>query len=193
MAGAEGAVLSTATVTAAEVCAFPAESVVTTWRSKSPFSAEVSQLTEYGAEVSVPIAVQAPPPDGRRSKSAEPTPEPASAESAETETVPERNAPPAGEVTEPLGSVRSTSVLTTSEPAFDALSVITARSAWFPSPWTSQEAVYGAVASGAPSEFHEPLEQPDDWFEQTKNSTPAMSVSAVVAVTVNGSAAAPFT
>ena len=47
--------------------------------------------------------------------------------------------------------------------------------------------------SGEPSEFHEPLEQPDDWFEQTKNSTPAISVSGLVAVTVNGSAAALFT
>ena len=90
MTGADGAVLSTVTVTAAEECALPAVSVVTTWRSKSPFSAEVFQLTEYGAEVSVPIAVQAPPPAGRRSKSADATPEPESAESLETETVPER-------------------------------------------------------------------------------------------------------
>src|SRR6185436_6585097 len=133
MTGADGAVLSTVTVTTAEECAFPAVSVVTTWRSKSPFSAEVFQLTEYGAEVSVPIAVQAPPPAGRRSKSADATPEPESAES--------------------LGSVRSTSVLTTSEPVFEALSVTTARSAWFPSPWTSHEATYGAVVSGAPSEL----------------------------------------
>jgi hypothetical protein len=79
------------------------------------------------------MAVHAPPPDGRRSKSAESTPEPASAESAETDTVPERSAPPAGEVTEPLGSVRSTRVLTTSDPVFDALSVLTARRAWLPS------------------------------------------------------------
>src|SRR6187200_2157422 len=176
MAGAEGTVLSTVTVTAAEACALPAESVVTTWRSKSPFNAEVFQLTEYGAEVSVPIAVQAPPPAGRRSKSAEATPDPESAESLETETVPERKAPFEGEVTEPLGSLRSTSVLTTSEPVFEALSVMTARSAWFPSPWTSQEAVYGAVVSGAPSEFHEPLAQLLLAFEQTKNSTPSMSV-----------------
>ena len=151
MTGADGAVLSTVTVTTAEECALPAVSVVTTWRSKSPFSAEVFQLAEYGAEVSVPIAVQAPPPAGRRSKSADATPEPESAESLETETVPERKAPFEGEVTEPLGSVRSTRVLTTSEPVFEALSVPTARSAWFPSPWTSHEAVYGAVVSGAPS------------------------------------------
>jgi len=67
--------------------------------------------------------------------------EPESAESLETARLPERKAPPAGEVTEPVGSVRSTSALTTSEPVFAALSVITARSAWFPSPWTSHEAV----------------------------------------------------
>src|SRR6187200_1855764 len=193
MAGAEGAVLSTVTVTVAELCAFPAESVVTTWRSKSPFRDEVFQLTECGVEVSVPMAVQAPPPAGRRSKTAEATPEPESAESDETETVLERNAPPVGDVTEPLGSVRSTSVETTSEPVFEALSVMTARRAWFPSPWTSQDAVYGAVVSGAPSELHEPPEHPVDWFEQTKNSTPSISVSGLVAVTVNGSAAAPFT
>ena len=64
-----------------------------------------------------------------------------------------------GEVTEPLGSLRSTSVFTTSEPVFEALSVMTARRAWLPSPWTSHEAVYGAVVSGAPSESQEPLEQ----------------------------------
>src|SRR4051812_1915061 len=193
MAGADGAVLSTVTVTTPEECALPAVSVVTTWRSKSPFSAEVFQLTEYGAEVSVPIAVQAPPPAGRRSKSAEATPEPESAESLETQTEPERKAPLAGVATEPVGSVRSTSVLTTSEPVLEALPVIPARRAWFPSPCTSQAPVNGAVVSGAPSELHEPLEQLELAFEQTKNSTPSISVSGVVAVTVKGSAAEALT
>ena len=185
--------LSTVTVTAAEVWLFPATSVVTTWRSKSPFSADVSQLTEYGEDVSVAIAVQAPPPLGRRSNAAEATPVPASAELLPTATLPERKAPPAGVVTEPVGFVRSTVVLTMSEPVFEALSVMTARSAWLPSPCTSHEAVYGEEVSGAPSEFHEPVEQFADWFEQSKNSTLAMSESGLVAVTVSGSAAAPFT
>jgi len=47
--------------------------------------------------------------------------------------------------------------------------------------------------SGAPRELHEPVEQLEDWSEQTKNSTSTMSLSGLVAVTVNGSAAAPFT
>src|SRR4029079_12357220 len=112
MAGVAGAVLSTVTVAVADACEFPAESVVTTWRSKSPFRDDVFQLTEYGVEVSVPMAVQALPPAGRRSKSVEATPEPESAGSDETETVAERNAPPVGDVTEPLGSVRAQSAET---------------------------------------------------------------------------------
>ena len=47
---------------------------------------QVSQLTEYGAEMSVPIGVQAPPPDGRLSNAALATLEPESAESEETVT-----------------------------------------------------------------------------------------------------------
>ena len=78
MTGADGAVLSTVTVTTAEECAFPAVSVVTTWRSKSPFSAAVFQLTEYGTDVSAAIGVHEPPPDGRLSKAADATPEPES-------------------------------------------------------------------------------------------------------------------
>src|SRR5437867_11330536 len=137
MAGVEGAVLSTVTVTAAEECALPAASVVTTWRSKSPFSAEVSQPTEYGADVSVPIAVHEPPPAGRSSKSAEATPERESVESLETEFVAERRAPPVGEVTAPLRALRPASAVARSQPVLEALSVMTARRAWWPPPWTS--------------------------------------------------------
>ena len=57
--------------------------------------------------MSVSIAVHAPPPAGRRSKAAEATPEPESAESEETATEARSAAPSAGAVREPLGAVVS--------------------------------------------------------------------------------------
>ena len=66
------------------------------------------QLAEYGALVSVAMAVQAPPPAGRRWNSAEATPEPESAESDETATEAPRSAAPfVGAVSEPVGAVPS--------------------------------------------------------------------------------------
>ena len=53
------------------------------------------------------IVVQAPLPAGRRWNSAVSTPEPPSAESEETASVPVTKAPSAGAVSEPVGSVAS--------------------------------------------------------------------------------------
>ena len=61
------------------------------------------------------IVVQAPPPAGRRWNSAEATPEPESAESEETATVPESSAPSAGAVSDPVGFVLSTSTVCAAE------------------------------------------------------------------------------
>ena len=80
--------------------------------------------------MSVPIAVQAPPPAGRRSKSAESTPEPESVESEETATVPETWALSAGAVSEPVGSVLSTVTVCLAESR-----VLPARSATRTSTW----------------------------------------------------------
>src|SRR5687768_4321333 len=168
-------------------------SIVTARRSKSPSaSAVVSQLTEYGAVASVSMAVQAPPPAGRRSNPAEATPEPESAELDETTSVPVTNAPSPGAVRAPVGSVRSTVTSTMSSPVLSLPSVATARSARFPSGSIGQEAEYGALES-APRETQVPPPHPALASEQRKNSTSSTSPSGVVAVTVNGSGEAPFT
>ena len=87
------------------------------------------------------MVVQAPPPAGRRWNSAESTPEPASAELESTARVPVTKAPFAGAVSDPVGFVRSTVTLTTSEPVLPLPSVATARSARLPSESIGQEAV----------------------------------------------------
>ena len=98
----------------------------------------------------------------------------------------------AGAVSEPVGPVRSTVTFTTSAPVLPPPSVATARSARLPSGSIAHEAEYGALVS-TPRETHEPVEQPALAFEQRKSSTWSTSPSGVVAVTVNGSAAAAFT
>ena len=106
-----GRVLSTRTVTRAEVKVLPALSVVITCRSYWPSAtAVVSQVTEYGLVVSAtPMVVQVPAPVGDRWNSAEATPDAASAELEETATVvPRRLAAAAGAVIEPVGAVAST-------------------------------------------------------------------------------------
>ena len=70
----------------------------------------MSQATEYGAEVSAtPIVDQVPAAAGETSKSASMTPESPSAEFELTVTaLPETAAPAPGAVSEPVGSVAST-------------------------------------------------------------------------------------
>ena len=98
------------------------------------------QLDGVGAFASVSIVVQAPPPAGRRWNSAEATPEPESAESDSTASVPVTRAPFAGAVSAPVGFVRSIVTLTTSEPVLPLPSVATARSARLPSASIGHEA-----------------------------------------------------
>ena len=75
------------------------------------------------------IVVHEPPPEGRRSKVASATPDPASAESEETVTEePEITAPLAGAVNEPVGAVASkVNVRLEAGSAFPALSVALTR------------------------------------------------------------------
>ena len=67
----------------------------------------VSQLTEYGLVVSVAIVVQVPAPCGEDWNAADATPEPLSAESEETVTMPFTVALEAGAVSAPVGFVES--------------------------------------------------------------------------------------
>ena len=121
-----GAVWSTRTVTAGEVKALPARSVVTTRRSYWPSAtacapAAVSQVDG--------VAVQVPAPAGERWKTTVSRPEPASAELLVSETGGTPiSAPLAGAVTEPVGRVLSTRTVTVAEvKVLPALSVVTTR------------------------------------------------------------------
>jgi hypothetical protein len=94
-----------------------------------------------------------------------------------------------------FGAVRSTVTFTTSLEVWPTLSVATAFSARLPCAGIVQEALYGAVVSGPPSDVHEPAAQSRLVFEQVKNSTLAtpLAASLEVAPSVFGSAAAAFT
>ena len=98
-----GSVLSTRTVITGDVKTLPALSVVTTRRSYWPSAASVvSQLAAW--------FVQLPAPAGERWKTTVSRPEPASAESDVSATVPRRSVAAAGAVIEPVGSVLSTRI-----------------------------------------------------------------------------------
>src|SRR5258708_11711140 len=80
-----------------------------------------------------------------------------------------------------------------SEPVLLEPSVAIALTALLPSaPGTVQLALYGLVVS-TEMEFHEPLEQFVVAFEHSKNSTWAMSVSALVAVSAIAAGSDAFT
>ena len=108
-----GAVLSTFTVTAALVKTLPAASVTTTCRSNEPSSPVVSQLAVNGELLSVEIAVQVPAPAGERSNATDGVPGPVLLAVAVSPLVaPRRRASAAGAVSEPVGRVLSTVVVT---------------------------------------------------------------------------------
>ena len=88
----------------------------------------VTQSTEYGALESVSIVVHVPAPAGERWNTTWATPETESAEFDATATVPDSEAPPAGEVSEPVGSLLSTLIVCLAESSvFPAASVARAR------------------------------------------------------------------
>ena len=64
----------------------------------------VTQSTEYGALESVSIVVHVPAPVGERWNTTWATPETESAEFEATAAVPDSDAPPEGEVSEPVGT-----------------------------------------------------------------------------------------
>ena len=81
--------------------------------------------------------VHVPAPAGERWNCVVATPEPASAESLASETVPRTFAPPAGAVTAPVGSVLSTrTVIGAEAKALPALSVVRTRRSYWPSAWS---------------------------------------------------------
>src|SRR4051812_47415635 len=105
-----GSVLSTRTVTVAEVKVLPAASVVMTRRSYCPSGVplRVFHAMEYGLVIAVPIVVQVFAPIGDRWNAADATPAPpVSAELEVTVTLPLTFAPPTGAVIEPVGFVVS--------------------------------------------------------------------------------------
>ena len=123
-----GSVLSTRTVTVAEVKALPALSVVRTRRSYWPSPTLcVSQLAAW--------FVQVPAPIGERWNWTVATPEPpVSAELLVSATVSRRLAAAAGAVTEPVGLVLSTRTVIAAEvKTLPALSVVTTRRSYWPS------------------------------------------------------------
>ena len=108
-----GPVESTVTMTTAVVWTLPAASVTIARISASPSGAEVeSQLAVYGAEVSLPTAVNEPAPNAFTSNATETTPDPLSAPAAVSCTAgPPTIAPGLGAVIEPVGCVLSSRVV----------------------------------------------------------------------------------
>ena len=94
-----------------------------------------AQLVWYGLDGTVAIVVHVPAPAGERCSAADATPDPASAELADTVTDPRTMALVAGDVSEPVGAVLSTRTLLTVADVVElpALSVVTTRRSYCPS------------------------------------------------------------
>src|SRR5438094_1120134 len=172
-----GGVLSTVTLTPAEVAVFPAASRATAVRLWFPLEAKMLfHETEYGA------AATSAPRLAPSSLNCTPTTPTLSVALAETVIVPATEAPAVGAVSETVGGALSTVTLTTAEVAvFPAASRATAVRVWAPLVVVVliNETEYGTAVTSAPRLAPSRL----NWTPPTPTLSVALAATVIVPTT----------